>query len=256
MYMQITRQTNSLLNLWTWNLVVSPPTHFPPSFPLSLSLSLSLYLRKKSGDIWAISWSCTTLHHLVAHDCGHHFQRLHTLYYPPMIISVAFLLTCIEPEHSKIVLVHAHFSLSTCHPSYTSIWAYATRDFGYQTPLCSSFYVEKIGESGNEARFLLLHWSIQHSKNSNHFYYQATCTYTKIHMYMYKDHVIVTWPTNLLAVDEDVGALEVSVEKSLRMTVVERLNQLTCQALDVELRELNHAGLKKTTQVMITVFKD
>ena len=59
-----------------------------------------------------------------------------------------------------------------------------------------------------------------------------------------------------LAVDEDVGALEVSVEKSLRVAVVQSLHQLTCQALDVELREMNHARLEETTQVVITVLKD
>lgn len=83
----------------------------------------------------------------------------------------------------------------------------------------------------------------------------APTLYTEIHTYMHKDHMTVTWPTDSLAVDEDVWALQVSVEKSLRMAVVQCFHQLTCQALDVELREANHARLEQTTQVMITVLK-
>ena len=43
-----------------------------------------------------------------------------------------------------------------------------------------------------------------------------------------------------LAVDEDVGAFEISVEESLRVAVVQSFDQLSGQALDVELREPHH----------------
>ena len=44
-----------------------------------------------------------------------------------------------------------------------------------------------------------------------------------------------------LAVDEDVGAFEISVQESLRVAVVQCFDQLSGQALDVELRESHHA---------------
>lgn len=58
-----------------------------------------------------------------------------------------------------------------------------------------------------------------------------------------------------LVVDEDVGALEVSVEEVLGVAVVKGLHELPGQALHMLLRELHQARLQKTHQIMVTVLK-
>lgn len=58
-----------------------------------------------------------------------------------------------------------------------------------------------------------------------------------------------------LVVDEDVGALEVTVEEVLGVAVVKGLHKLPGQALHMLLRELHQARLQKTHQIMVTVLK-
>ena len=60
---------------------------------------------------------------------------------------------------------------------------------------------------------------------------------------------------NQLVVDEDVGALEVTMEEVSLVAEVESLHQLQSEALDVLLCELHHPTLQQTHQVVVTVLK-
>ena len=63
-------------------------------------------------------------------------------------------------------------------------------------------------------------------------------------------------PKDLLVVEQNIGALDVSVQEVLLVAVIETLQQLSHERLDVALVEMNQARLKQTHQVMVHVFEN
>lgn len=62
--------------------------------------------------------------------------------------------------------------------------------------------------------------------------------------------------TNSPVVEQDVGALEVTMEEVFGVAVVESLHQLSGETLDVLLCEDDQARVQQTTKVVIAVLKD
>lgn len=58
-----------------------------------------------------------------------------------------------------------------------------------------------------------------------------------------------------LVIEQNIRALDVSMQKVLLVAVIEALQQLSHERLDVALVEMDQARLKQTHQVVIHVFK-
>lgn len=62
-------------------------------------------------------------------------------------------------------------------------------------------------------------------------------------------------PEDLLVIEQNVGALNVSVQEVLFVAVIETFQQLSHERLDVALVEMYQARLEQTHQVVVHVFK-
>jgi len=58
-----------------------------------------------------------------------------------------------------------------------------------------------------------------------------------------------------LVIEQNIGALDVSVQEVLLVAVVEALQQLSHEGLDVALVEMDEAGLQQAHQVVVHVFE-
>lgn len=58
-----------------------------------------------------------------------------------------------------------------------------------------------------------------------------------------------------LVIEQNIGTLDVSVQKVLLVAVIEALEQLSHERLDVALGEMDQTGLQQTHQVVVHVFK-
>ena len=76
----------------------------------------------------------------------------------------------------------------------------------------------------------------------------------KEHLKLYCGSLVGRYPDSLV-VEEDVGALDVSVQEVLLVAVVQPLQQLPHERLDVVLVEVDQAGLQQPHQVMVHVLK-
>lgn len=70
-----------------------------------------------------------------------------------------------------------------------------------------------------------------------------------------KHRSVKCYPSDSLVIKENVGALNVSVQKVLLVAVIKALQQLPHERLDVALVEMNQAGLEQTHQVMVHIFE-
>ncbi len=58
-----------------------------------------------------------------------------------------------------------------------------------------------------------------------------------------------------LVIEQNIGALDVSMQKVFLVAVIQALQQLSHERLDVALVEMNQARLEQTHQVVVHVFK-